>query len=57
MSDYKDLYLRMFKATEEARGILISAQRECEELYLADEEPKLTVMRSSIELNKGEDVE
>ena len=33
MIDYKDLYLRMFRATEKAINIMMEAQRECEEMY------------------------
>ena len=38
MENYKELYLKLFGATEDAINLLIAAQRECEELYLADEE-------------------
>lgn len=34
MTDYKELYLMMMRASEKAIKILIDAQRECEELYL-----------------------
>ena len=36
--DYKEIYLKMVRATEEAMNILIRAQRECEEIYLDEEE-------------------
>ena len=36
--DYKELYLNMMRASEEAIRILVKAQQECEELYLAAEE-------------------
>ena len=36
--DYKELYLKMMRASEEAIRVLIKAQQECEELYLAAEE-------------------
>ena len=32
--DYKEMYLRMVRASEEAIRLLIKAQQECEELYL-----------------------
>ena len=32
--NYKDMYLTMMRATEDAIRILIEAQRKCEELYL-----------------------
>ena len=38
MPDYKEMYLKMFRASEEAINILIAAQRECEELYISQEE-------------------
>ena len=36
--DYKEMYLKMVRATEEAMNILIRAQRECEEIYLDEKE-------------------
>ena len=33
MSDYKELYLTMFRACEEAIQTLMDAQRACEERY------------------------
>ena len=36
MPDYKEMYLKMMRATEKAMNILIQAQQECEELYIAD---------------------
>ena len=36
--DYKEMYLTLFRASEEALDILIAAQRKCEEMYLAAEE-------------------
>jgi len=35
MMDYKEMYLKMVRAAEDAQRILIKAQQECEELYLA----------------------
>lgn len=34
-STYKEMYLKMVRASEEAVRILINAQQECEELYLS----------------------
>lgn len=31
--DYKEMYLKLFEATEKAINILSEAQRECEECY------------------------
>ena len=39
MPDYKEMYLKMVRATEKAIRILVEAQQECEELYLQEEEP------------------
>lgn len=44
MSSYKEMYLTLFRATEQAINTLISAQRECEELYLSMPEPNLKVL-------------
>ena len=33
--DYKEMYLKMVRATEAAMQILVQAQIECEELYLS----------------------
>lgn len=35
MPDYKEMYLTLMKASEEALDILLAAQRQCEEIYLA----------------------
>lgn len=35
MPDYKEMYLTMVRAAEEAIRILIEAQEKCEELYLS----------------------
>ena len=37
MPDYKKMYLRLFQATGDAINLLVEAQRECEEMFLADE--------------------
>ena len=36
MPDYKEMYLKMVRASEKAINILVEAQRECEELYLSE---------------------
>ena len=41
MPDYKEMYLKMVRASERAINILIEAQQECEEMYLSG--PELTV--------------
>ena len=47
MPDYKQMYLIMIQASEEAINLLIKAQQECEELYLSAREPELTLLDSS----------
>lgn len=34
MPDYKEMYLTLFRATEQAINALIAAQQQCEELYM-----------------------
>lgn len=49
MTDYQELYLKMFRANEQAIKILIAAQKECEELYIISsesEEAEPPVMKS-----------
>ncbi len=41
MPDYREMYFKLFRATEQAIDGLIRAQRECEEMYLASPEPRL----------------
>lgn len=38
--DYKTLYFKLFRAVEDAIDVLITAQRDCEELYLSSAEEK-----------------
>ena len=35
MPNYKEMYLKMVRASERAINILIEAQRECEVMYLS----------------------
>ena len=44
MPNYKEMYLKLFRASEAAMNLLIAAQRECEELYLSSPEPELKVI-------------
>ena len=39
--DYKEMYFKMVRASEDAINILIEAQRECEEMYISKEKPKV----------------
>ncbi len=38
MPDYKELYFKMFRASEEAIRRLVAVQQECEERYLSSQE-------------------
>ena len=44
MPDYKEMYLKMFRATEAAVNILITAQRDCEEMYIREQEPVIRII-------------
>ena len=44
MPDYKEMYLTLFRATEQAINTLIEAQRECEELYISEPDAELRVI-------------
>lgn len=57
MPDYKEMYLKMFRASEKAVNILITAQQECEELYISQPEPELKIVPLSSEKKKSEDEE
>ena len=46
MSNYKKMYLTLFKANQEAIELLIAAQRECEELYISAPEAEIKVLMS-----------
>lgn len=49
MADYREMYLKMFRANEEAVNLLIKAQRECEELYISSGEAESEPERSETE--------
>lgn len=40
MPDYKKMYFKLFRASEDAANLLVAAQREFEELYLSSPEPE-----------------
>lgn len=44
MPDYKQMYLTLFRATEQAINTLIQAQRECEELYISAPDTELKIV-------------
>ncbi|MGM9554435.1 MAG: hypothetical protein ACI3V2_09035 [Faecousia sp.] len=43
MADFKQMYFHIAHATEEAIRLLVQAQQECEELYLATETEALSI--------------
>ena len=40
MPDYKEMYLTICRASEEALNTIIAAQQKCEEMYLSSEDGK-----------------
>ena len=57
MADYKEMYLKLFRATTEAIAILQRVQQETEDLYISEEEPKLVVFPLPEEENKKQDLQ
>ena len=47
MADYKQMYLEVMQATEDAIQRLIEAQQRCEEMYMDAVETPLTVISVS----------
>ena len=45
--DFKEMYLKMVRASEEAIRILVEAQQECEELYVGATAPRLDELRNA----------
>ena len=52
MTGYKEMYLKLFRASEKAIRIIIQAQQECEALYISQPEPDLKVLSISPENKK-----
>lgn len=44
MPNYKAMYLRANRGIERAVRELIQTQRDCEEIYLSEDEPKLILL-------------
>lgn len=55
MPDYKEMYLKMLQASEQAVNILIAAQQECEELYISAPQPKFQTISLTSENKTGMD--
>lgn len=43
MADYKEMYLTLFRAVEQAVNLLVDAQRKCEELYINQPEAPVSL--------------
>lgn len=53
MPDYKEMYLKLFRATEKAMRILEDAQLECEELYISASEPEIRCLKDLTDSGTG----
>lgn len=49
MPDWKEMYLTLMRSTEQAVRVLTEAQQKCEELYIEEEEPALTLLPGGAE--------
>ena len=47
MPDYKEMYLTLFRATEQAINLLIAAQQTCEDMYVNASEDNLSALPST----------
>ncbi len=52
MPDYRKMYKKLFKATEDAINVLVAAQQECEEMYMSAPEDELEVVTALRETQK-----
>jgi hypothetical protein len=57
IEDHEEVYLKMFRAAEQAVNVLIAAQRECEGLYLSDPPQDFKMLPLPAENKKGMDEE
>lgn len=55
MPDYKEMYLTMVRASEDAINCLTEAQKKCEELYISSPEPELTVLTPDFQRDTKKD--
>ena len=54
MPDYKEMYFKLFRATEVAINILIKAQQECEEMYISFSDPVIKLTDALKEAKESE---
>ncbi len=55
MPDYKKMYLKMFRASEQVVNLFIAAQRECEELSISDPSQDFKILSLTPKNKKGMD--
>ena len=48
MDNYKEMYLTLMRATEQAIRILIEAQQRCEEMYLSTPETAIRDLENTL---------
>lgn len=53
MPDYKEMYLTLFRATEQAANTLIAAQRSCEELYINGQDGEVKLLPKAEEPSRA----
>lgn len=53
MPDYKEMYFKLFRASEKVVSILTEAQRECEEQYIGSPEPGLKLVTLPLDKRKS----
>lgn len=53
MPNYKEVYLKMFQASEKALNIIVAAQQECEELCREHSSPERKGVSLIAENNQG----
>jgi hypothetical protein len=54
LADYKEMYLTMMRAAEQAINILIAAQQACEEAYLQEDAPHVFILENESDNAKQE---
>lgn len=55
MPDYKEMHLKLFRATENAMRILEEAQLECEEMYISSPEPEIRLLEDLTDSDTASD--
>lgn len=53
MPNYREMYLTLFRASEQAINTLIAAQQKCEELYLEAPQENLIVLSKNQDHEKS----